>query len=119
MQYVAVSYIIPMARFHAPARHSSRVGQRLQVALGAAAALAGISLSPGSALAYLVTVGGLTYDVTTFTGTYDANTSSFNTAANGGVMPWWGSSTLASQFATAVLGSLGLTNPLDQGPYFA
>jgi len=50
------------------ARNTSRVGQRLQVALGAAAALAAISLSPGSAQAYVVTVGGVQYDVTTFTG---------------------------------------------------
>ena len=57
--------------------------------------------------------------MTTFTGSYEANTSKFATPASGGVMPWWGSSTLASQFATAVLGSLGLTNPLGQGPYFA
>ncbi|MCX5960588.1 MAG: hypothetical protein NT053_12405 [Cyanobacteria bacterium] len=34
---------------HPPVRHSSRLGQRFQVALGAAAALAAISLSPGSA----------------------------------------------------------------------
>jgi hypothetical protein len=104
---------------HPPARHSSRLGQRFQLALGAAAALAAISLSPGSAQAYVVTVDGVQYDVTTFTGSYEANTSKFAAPASGGVMPWWGSSTLASQFATAVLGSLGLTNPLDQGPYFA
>ena len=57
MQHVAIGYIIPVGRFHAPARHSSRLGQRLQVALGAAAALAAIGLSPGSAQAYVVTVG--------------------------------------------------------------
>jgi hypothetical protein len=91
----------------------------LKQALGAAAALAAISLSPGSAQAYVVTLGCVQYDVTTFTGTYNANTSKFATEANGGVMPWWDSSILASQFATAMLGSLGLTNPLDQGPYFA
>jgi hypothetical protein len=76
------------------------VRQRIRVALGAAAALAAISLSPGSAQAYVVTVGGVQYDVTTFTGSYDANTSKFETAANGGVMPWWGTS--AVSFATAV-----------------
>jgi hypothetical protein len=48
-----------------------------KLALGAAAALAAISLSPGSAQAFVVTVGGLQYDVTTFTGSYDANTSNF------------------------------------------
>jgi hypothetical protein len=40
---------------HPPARHSSRLGQRFQLAaLRAAAALAAISLSPGSAQAYVV-----------------------------------------------------------------
>ena len=57
-----------MALCYPRARNTSRVGQRLQVALGAAAALAAISLSPGSAQAYVVTVGGVQYDVTTFTG---------------------------------------------------
>ena len=83
------------------------------MALGsAAAALATICLSPGSAQAYVVTVGGLQYDVTTFTGTYNANTSKFALPANGGVMPWWGSKTIAAQFAAAVGGDSG-------GPYFA
>ncbi len=50
-----------MTRFHPPGLNSSRVGQRLQVAIGAAAALAAISLSPGSAHAYVVTVGGVQY----------------------------------------------------------
>ena len=76
-----------------------------KLALGAAAALAAISLSPGSAQAYVVTVGGVQYDVTAFTGSYDGNTSQFQTAANGGVMPWWGNSNLAGDFASA-LGSL-------------
>jgi hypothetical protein len=61
--------MIPVTYMHPPARHSSRLGQRFQVALGAAAALAAISLSPGSAQAYVVTVGGVQYDVTTFPGT--------------------------------------------------
>ena len=117
MQHVAVVYIIAMIRFHAPARHSSRLGQRFQVALGAAAALATISLSPGSAQAYVVTVNSVQYDVTTFTGSYDADTSKFETAANGGVMPWWGSESLASQFAAAVSGNLGAPND-PFGPYF-
>jgi hypothetical protein len=103
---------------HPPARHSSRLGQRLQGALGAAAALAAISLSPGSAQAYVVTVGGVQYDVTTFTGSYDDNTSKFATAANGGVMPWWGSSSNATAFASAVGTNLGTPNN-PYGPYFA
>jgi len=113
MQHVAVACIIPMVRFHAPARHSSRLGQRFQLALGAATALAAISLSPGSAQAYVVTVGGVQYDVTTFTGTYSANTSKFALPANGGVMPWWDDSfpyNIANDFALAVGSSLGAPN---------
>jgi hypothetical protein len=79
--------MISVTFMHPPARHSSRVGQRFQVALGAAAALAAISLSPGSAQAFVVTVGGTQYDVTTFTGSYNSDTNKFETAANGGVMP--------------------------------
>jgi len=84
-----------------------------RLALGATAALAAISLSPGSAQAFVVNVGGMQYDVTTFTGTYDANTSKFATPANGGVMPWWtgdGNKTLASEFATQVGLFFGLPN---------
>jgi hypothetical protein len=109
--------MIPVTFMHPPARHSSRLGQRFQLALGAAAALAAISLSPGSAQAYVVTVNSVQYDVTTFTGSYDADTSKFETAANGGVMPWWGSESLASQFAAAVSGNLGAPND-PFGPYF-
>ena len=103
---------------HPPARHSSRLGQRLQVTLGAAAALATISLSPGSAQAYVVTLGGVQYDVTTFTGTYNDNISKFKTAANGGVMPWWNNRTLAMSFATAVGTNLGYPNFGVAGPFF-
>jgi hypothetical protein len=66
-------------------------------------------------------VGGLQYDVTTFTGTYNDNTSKFETPANGGVMPWWGSSTLANEFATQVGSGLGQPNNLGSpfGPVYA
>ena len=88
-------------------------------ALGAAVALAAISLSPGSAPACVVTVGGAQYDVSTFTGTYNDNTSKFETAANNGVMPWWGSESLASQFAAAIGGNLGVPNTGGLlGPFF-
>jgi hypothetical protein len=78
-----------------------------------------MSLSPGSAQAFVVTVGGVQYDVTTFTGSYDDNTSKFETAANRGVMPWWGSATLASEFATQVGSGLGIINNPPGGPAFA
>jgi hypothetical protein len=91
-----------------------------RLALGATAALAAISLSPGSAQAFVVNVGGVQYDVTTFTGTYNDNTSKFQTAANSGVMPWWGSSSLASDFAMAVGSAFGSPNVgPGRGPYFA
>jgi len=41
-----------VALLRPPARNSSLIRQRIQLALGAAAALAAISLSPGSAQAY-------------------------------------------------------------------
>ena len=62
---------------------------------------------PAQALTAKVTVSGTTYDVTTFTGTYNANSSKFNTLINGGLMPWWGREILAKEFATAVGASLG------------
>jgi hypothetical protein len=106
--------MIPVTFMHPPARHSSPVGQRLQVALGAAAALAAISLSQGSAQAFVVNVGGVQYDVTTFTGSHNnfngspnGNTSKFETAANGGSMPWWNSQSLAIDFSLAVGNNFG------------
>ena len=100
----------------------------LKGALGAVVALAAFSLSTGSAQAACdpaspantcrVTVGGLQYDVTLFTGTYDGNPSKFETEANGGVMPWFGSSGIADSFASAVGTSLGTPN-FNNGPYFS
>jgi hypothetical protein len=94
-----------------------------KLTIGAAAALTAISLSPVSAKALVVTVNSVQYDVTTFTGTYNNNTSQFETAANGGVMPWWGSSASAEQFAITVGTSLGIVNNCQGskncGPFFA
>lgn len=111
-----------------------------KLALGTAVALAALSLSTGSAQAACdpaspantcrVTVGGLQYDVTTFTGTQSApsdisTSAKFATAANGGVMPWWGDGTLANQFASAVRSSFSTPNSFDAantfsaGPLFA
>jgi hypothetical protein len=72
-------------------------------------------LSAGQAQALLVTVNGQQWNVTTFTGTYDGNGSKFATVGNGGVMPWFGSSSLASSFATALSGALGLLNGPGNG----
>jgi hypothetical protein len=65
-------------------------------------------------------VGGLQYDVTLYTGSYNAKPIYFQTAANGGVMPWWGSSSTANAFATAVGYGLGNVNGFNyqEGPFF-
>jgi len=85
----------------------SRLSVFTKLTIGATAALAAISLSPGSAQAFVVNVGGQDWDVTTFTGSYNDNISKFETAANGGVMPWWGSQSLAGQFAAAAIDTTG------------
>ena len=79
-------------------------------------------LGAGQAQALVVNVNGQNWNVTTFTGSYNANTSKFNTAANGGMMPWWGSSIeLTSSFAVAVGSSLGTQTigSNTKGPLFA
>jgi hypothetical protein len=107
----------------------------LKGVLGAAVALAALSLSTGSAQAACapgtpagtcrVTVGGLQYDVTTFTGNYNGNSSKFQTPANGGKMPWWGSGETTWTFMQAVganegdfYGSLGIS-PIGNTILFA
>jgi hypothetical protein len=77
------------------------------LAVVASSAALCFAANPAQALTAKVTVSGTTYDVTTFTGTYNANTSKFNTLINGGLMPWWGREILAKEFATAVGASLG------------
>jgi len=81
------------------------------------------ALSAGQAQAVVVSVNGQNWNVTTFTGTFNANTSKFATPANGGVMPWWtgvnGQFSSANSFANAVALSLGLPNFGDiGGPLF-
>jgi hypothetical protein len=95
-------------------------------ALGAAvgAVVAGMVLADSQAQALVVTVNGQDWDVTTFTGSYNDNVSKFETAANGGVMPWWGSSADAATFASVVGTSLGSNNQFTEldpttGPFFA
>ena len=92
---------------------------RLQGALGAAlgAVVAGLALTGGQAkaLSVPVTVGGLNYDVTTFTGSYNANVGRFTLTD----MPWWGSGDLANQFAAAVGSSSSLPSMSSTyGPFF-
>jgi hypothetical protein len=77
-------------------------------------------LGAGQAQAVVVNVNGQHWNVTTFTGTYNDNISKFQTSANGGVMPWWGSDVVAAQFATAVGNQLGFPpgQTFGNGPYF-
>jgi hypothetical protein len=92
-------------------------------ALGVALALG--ALAAGRAQAVVVNVGGQDWDVTTFTGSYNVNTSKFATAANGGVMPWWGDSSKAGQFSalvdTQLCSSLNACGTIGHvcGPFFA
>jgi len=87
-------------------------------------------LTTGQAQAFVVTMGGVQYDVTTFTGSYNDHKSKF-AQTPGGVMPWWGDSSLATQFSNALGYSLGAPNSIETlssagsptnmnvGPYFA
>ena len=106
-----------LARLARPAG-SPLIGPRIQAALGAVATLATIGLSQGSAQAYVVSVGGVQYDVTAFTGSYDDNTSKFQTAANGGMMPWWGNQAAAMEFASAVGTQVGTQWEWGAGAFF-
>ena len=92
-----------------------------KLALGLTGALAAISLSSGSAQAIVVTVGGAQFDVTTFLGSNNNYVSDFETAANGGVMLWWGNATLALDFATALGSNFGseIIAQNGGGPYLA
>ncbi|MCP9825584.1 hypothetical protein [Synechococcus sp. EJ6-Ellesmere] len=84
-------------------------------ALGAVVSL--LVFADSQVQAVTVNVGGLDYEVTTFFGSYNGDIAKFETAANGGVMPWWGSQANASAFALAVGTSLGTPN-FDNGPFF-
>jgi hypothetical protein len=86
-------------------------------------------LTTGQAQAFVVTVGGVQHNVTTFTGSYNDHKSKF-AQTPGGVMPWWGDSYLATQFSNALGYSMGTPNSIetlsagsrtnmDVGPFFA
>ena len=72
------------------------------------------------AAAVNVTIGGNSYDVTVFTGSYSSNTSLFQ-ALTPGQMPWWGDTTgdTAYEFAVQVFDQLGSGPTTDYGPVFA
>jgi hypothetical protein len=88
----------------------------------AAGALLGGALLPllsGSpAAAVVVTVGGMSYDVSALTVSYNSQPSAFVLPPLG-QMPWWGDGNLASEFATQVFNQLGSGWDADYGPVFA
>ena len=77
-------------------------------AIGAALAM-GV-LGAGQAQALVVTVNSQQWDVTTFTGSYNANTALIQSQV------WWKNFVLADQFATAVFNNLGTPNSIPSGP---
>ena len=88
-----------------PGLFDPRVGL-LAAALGIAGAAIGVP--PASALTF--TVNNTVYRASTFSGTYNANGSSFSSA----LMPWWGSQALAQAFTQAIYGPAGaLVNPFN------
>lgn len=69
-----------------------------------------------------VTVGGTQYNITYFQGDYNSNIAKFETPANNGLMPWWGSESLATLFSDALGLQLGTPNPpppFSYSPHFA
>lgn len=84
----------------------------LQSSLYVAAGSLGLVLASNSAQALTVqaTVNGITYDGTTFTGSFNSNAAKFEALANNDLMPWWGNGSLAAQFANAASAPFGLPN---------
>jgi len=58
-----------------------------------------------------VTVGGTQYNITYFQGDYNSNIAKLETPANNGLMPSWGSETMATLFSDALGLQLGTPNP--------
>jgi hypothetical protein len=78
-----------------------------KLALGAAAALAAISLSPGSAQAFVVTVGGTQYDLSTYTFTpnqYTTNKTFYDAIFQS--QPWYGNANATYSFAQVITQSI-------------
>jgi hypothetical protein len=99
--------------------NSMRFRCQLSLAAVASSVVLCVTSNPAQALTVQTTVDGTTYNVTTFTGTYNGNVAKFNTLGNNGLMPWWGSDSLATQFATQIGSSLGLPYLSSTGPAFA
>jgi hypothetical protein len=91
----------------APVSAIHRWASLTKSALGAAV-VAVMVLTAGQARALVVKVDHQDWDVTTFNGSYVENFNKFSRRGPEGVMPWWGQSTLADAFATAVGSQLNL-----------
>ena len=75
-----------------------------------------LAAAPASALT--VNVGSIDYDVTVFKGSHNSNSALFQLPPAGKV-PWWGSDTLAVNFAQQVNDQLGSGPSFGYGPVFA
>jgi hypothetical protein len=98
---------------------SPAMNSRLSTALltvSATVALPLLAAAPASAVT--VTVGFIDYDVTVFKGSYNSNSALFQLLPTGKV-PWWGSDTLAVNFAQQVYDQLGSGPTFGYGPVFA
>jgi hypothetical protein len=95
-------------------RAISRIRQLMIAALALAVL---ICMFPGNANAdSIVTVEGVTYDITTITTTFSSASATLETT------PWWGSQIVADEFAGQVGTALGLPNNIGLGlwgPFFA
>lgn len=85
----------------------------------ALALFASLALHHQTAHALNVDYNGTTYDLQIYTGSYDHNPSIFATTENGGLMPWWGNSTLANGLAAQLAGGLSPFPYPEMGPLFA
>lgn len=83
------------------------------------AVVASLAVNPQTARALNVDYNGTTYDLRIYTGSYDRNPSLFATPANGGLMPWWGNTTLANGLAAQLAGGLSPFPYPEMGPLFA
>lgn len=86
--------------------------QRLLNATTSLVASIALTANAFAAPTVTVTVGGQSYNVTYTTTSYNVSTALLQS------QPWWGSTSSATSFATAVGSSLGDVN-VAYGPYFA
>jgi hypothetical protein len=83
----------------------SQITRLLPLVVGSAAAGVLALMSPAKAVV-LTTVGGTSYNVTTITGTYNANQSAIEGT------PWWGNATLAENLASLYEPCFSLRTPV-------